>query len=127
MQTFCHKAALVGDTIKGTACGSDHGYEYHQYDNTVGSAPHQTTMVSHPTEQQPSNTPYFLCALFSYPMAVENILAGPTGRMLGRGTIFTQATVFNVTSAYQFRLPSAGDYTQMILYSVFTLFCCSES
>jgi hypothetical protein len=24
-------------------------------------------------------------------------------------------------------LPSAGDYTQMILYSVFTLFCCSES
>jgi hypothetical protein len=55
------------------------------------------------------NTPHFLHALFLYPKAIESILAGLTGRMLGRGTIFTQATEFNVTPAYQFGLSSARD------------------
>jgi len=48
-----------------------------------------------------------------YPNAIENILAGLTGRMLGRGTIFTQATEINVTLAYQFGLSSARDSTNV--------------
>jgi len=36
-----------------------------------------------------TNAPHFLHILFSYPKAMESILAGSARRMLGRGTIFT--------------------------------------
>ena len=67
-----------------------------------------------------------MCALFLYPKAIESILAGLTVRMLGRGTIFTQATEINVTLAYQFGLPRDMDYTSVRIRRLYAVTCITD-